>query len=208
MKKKFLKTTFFTTIALFSLTALSYAGPITVNYTGDNVISDLYYFEDGVSSGSLALGANFDNWQRADSYQIATNYGSTYEFVWEVQNDGDFASGNPAGLLATITTDAQTISTSSAWQYSADFGKNWSNSSTEWSPNNITGTPWSPVNGIATDAQWIWSDLNFANGDHDTLLFKTSVATPAPEPATMLLFGAGLASLTGIVRRKTAKRQS
>ncbi len=54
---------------------------------------------------------------------------------------------------------------------------------------------------LGTNVQWSTSELNNKELSHIAWWGKES-SQPIPEPATMLLFGAGLAGLAGVARKK------
>ena len=92
-------------------------------------------------------------------------------------------------------------------------------------PAGKTGTGvWTQSNyvqGISTDAKWIWTDKNFgmdgAPGlhyddsgvllDNADIVFVRAKVEPIPEPGTLLLLGSGLAGLAGYGKLKLRRRK-
>ena len=121
------------------------------------------------------------------------NFGTTFGFYLEVQQpnvDGTFTT------YKYYTEDSKNNDVAMALAY--DLAEN---TKLEWTLPNAETKKFT-----TTGDDWIlaWEDGG-GDFDYNDQVFLIEDIEPIPEPATLLLFGTGLASLAGYARRKSSK---
>lgn len=175
----------------------SQAATLSGDMTADNAFTAYLSTDDNLAGVQIGAGADWPNTYAVNGALIpgvvnylhvsATNWGGPASLIGDFTiSDKSFVFANGSQHLTTNTAD---------WRvYTAGFG-NGLTTTTGWGGNG--GYPWGPRPNIDSDATWIWTPDYTAGA----AFFSTAVQ-PVPAPATLLLLGSGVASLTGARLRK------
>lgn len=181
----------------FNANATSLSGSLTV----DNVF-DLYLSTDADVRGTHIASGN--NWQQTYSFSgvqltagqtyylqvVATDLGRPEAFIGEFNlSDSGFTFANGTQNQLTNLTD---------WTAVAGPASSWSNPTATPELRGTNGvSPWGVVNGVSSNAQWIWAS-SYGEG---TAYFSTTITAAVPEPSSYALLIAGVAVLGAAARR-------
>jgi hypothetical protein len=209
--KKFISSTVLGASLLLS--AHSNAALLESTFTSDNEVTSFSYIVDGVQSFvDLSNVANLGNWQRSSSLSLSIEDGSSYQFIWDIENFGTLRSNNPVAFLGEFTFNGVTYLTDNlVWEVKSGATNNlWQvaslnvggGSSANNQGSNIWGTR--APSDISSSAQWIWDGA--ASGTNDSMSFRVSIdstsAVQASSPAVLGILGIGLVLVGFASRRK------
>ena len=182
---------------------LSQYGVTLVNNTGGTVVDVLCAnasYNGSCTSGTGALkaesGANVLT-------QGGYNYGESYtlQFSAPLSSLSFYTAGWNAGPSGVLVA---------AWSATANTGASVSQSMTGYY-SNIAPIQWTLGGGNITSVTFYsqcygMCGVNLAIDDVSSAdLHLQSAPAPTPEPASLVLFGSGLAALAGMIRRRRAK---
>jgi hypothetical protein len=98
---------------------------LTITYTGDSVVSAFYKNGAAPERVDITGNPNNGNWRSADTVTVSgLKPGTTYQFFFQVHNEGPAACWNHAAFLAEISGHAvgnpSALATSDSWDYVVD----------------------------------------------------------------------------------------
>ena len=214
MKKSLLAAAIAATTVLFAAPAS--ATLLTGTMTVDNEFQ-AYFSTNNAQQGSLITSGT--SWQTTYSLSQAMTAGQS-GFLHIVAKN----TGGPGGFLGAFAfsdsnfkfaNGTQSLLTGdSAWTYN---NTGWTNTSNQWfTPVNEGAegvAPWNTVSALANaNPTWIWSYASNTGTDTNTLYFSAKLISNAtadaagnvPEPASLALFGLGIAGMAALRKRRAA----
>lgn len=194
--------------AVFGATALSaQAATLTGNVTADDYLK-IYLSSDLTASADELVLDKTTTWQTTANFSATLAAGQSAYLLVEARD----AFGQPSMFVGSFSIDGNLFEFSNGTQQLSSNTSDWrvgtaGFASAAGTPASIGSLPvlptWGSFPSIASDAQALWIDNGSGAPDYafSTAYFVTQI-TAVPEPTTLAMFGAGLAVLGAVARRR------
>lgn len=193
----------------FGAAALSaQAATLSGNVSADDFLKVYLSTDLTVTDDELVLNKT-SSWQSAESFSTALTAGQSVYLLVEARD----AFGAPSMFIGSFAIDSNLFQFSNGTQQLITDTTEWrvgasgfaSATATPFSIGALPALPtWGNFPSIGSNAQALWMDTGSGQADYSvkTTYFVTRITAAVPEPTSYAMFGAGLAVLGAIARRR------
>ena len=208
MKKSLLAAAIAATTVLFAAPAS--ATLLTGKLNVDDQFQAYFSTNNGVQGNLIASG---NAWETTYSLSQALTAGQSGFLHIQAHN-----GGGPGGFLGAFSLSDSNFKFANGTQSLLTGDSAWTYNTSGWTSNQwftpvnegAEGVaPWHAISALASaNPSWIWNYVSNNSGDTNTLYFSAQVisntAGNVPEPASLALFGLGIAGIAVMRKRRAA----